>query len=558
MSSYQYGSIRSTTSLRHSVRGQHVGRQRRRSGGRWPGGAGRRLERRAAGRRSCGARPAPGRRRTARDVCLLVLALEGAVVALVEPPATGARGSRAGPCASRARLAVRMAGVCSEVCTTSGSDARRGHELAGRGRPRPRPLSVRSASYQPVKRFSSVPGRSGRGGAGRASTSWRSLPHALRLARSGDSSATADARCAQLFTTSGPTRFRAGMSGWREVANITLSSWWSAVIRAMPRGSLDHPADTGATPCPRPSASTSAPPTPSSPSSRPASPSSSPTPRAPAPRRRWSRSPRPARCSSARSPSARPSPTPTAPSARSSATWAPTGSIDIDGKEYTPQEISARILQKLKRDAEAYLGDTVTQAVITVPAYFDDAQRTATKEAGQIAGLEVLRIINEPTAAALAYGLDKEGDDQTILVFDLGGGTFDVSVLEIGDGVFEVKSTHGDTHLGGDDWDQRVIDWLVDVVQERPRRRPRPTTRWPCSASRRPPRRPRSSCRRCSRPQINLPFITATAEGPLHLDEHAHPRQVPGADRRPARALPAARSSRPSRTPASPRATSTT
>src|SRR3989454_3751432 len=136
-------------------------------------------------------------------------------------------------------------------------------------------------------------------------------------------------------------------------------------------------------------------------------------------------------------------------------------SSEIDGKKYTPQEISARILQKLKRDAKAYLGDSVNQAVVTVPAYFDDAQRQATKEAGQIAGLEVLRIINEPTAAALAYGLDKEGADQTILVFDLGGGTFDVSILEIGDGVFEVKATHGDTHLGGDDWDQRVIDWLV-------------------------------------------------------------------------------------------------
>src|ERR1700760_2951046 len=143
--------------------------------------------------------------------------------------------------------------------------------------------------------------------------------------------------------------------------------------------------------------------------------------------------------------------------------------IDIDGKKYTAQEISARILQKLKRDAESYLGDTVSQAVITVPAYFDDAQRTATKEAGQIAGLEVLRIINEPTAAALAYGLEKEGDaNQTVLVFDLGGGTFDVSVLDIGEGVFEVKSTHGDTHLGGDDWDQRVIDWLGQPFQNEP------------------------------------------------------------------------------------------
>ncbi len=154
---------------------------------------------------------------------------------------------------------------------------------------------------------------------------------------------------------------------------------------------------------------------------------------------------------------------------------------------------------KLKRDAEAYLGDTVTQAVITVPAYFDDAQRTATKEAGTIAGLEVLRIINEPTAAALAYGLDKGSEDETMLVFDLGGGTFDVSVLEIGDGVFEVKSTHGDTSLGGDDWDQRIIDWLVQQFKSGPGRRPVGRPDGACSASRKRPRRPRSSSARCSR-----------------------------------------------------------
>src|SRR6201996_8188876 len=135
---------------------------------------------------------------------------------------------------------------------------------------------------------------------------------------------------------------------------------------------------------------------------------------------------------------------------------------DVDGKKYSPQEISARVLQKLKRDAESYLGEEITDAVITVPAYFEDAQRQATKEAGQIAGLNVLRIVNEPTAAALAYGLDKGEKEQTILVFDLGGGTFDVSLLEIGDGVIEVKATSGDNHLGGDDWDQRVIDWLAD------------------------------------------------------------------------------------------------
>src|SRR6266581_2991576 len=136
--------------------------------------------------------------------------------------------------------------------------------------------------------------------------------------------------------------------------------------------------------------------------------------------------------------------------------------IDIDGKPYTAQEISARVLMKLKRDAESYLGETISDAVITVPAYFNDAQRQATKEAGQIAGLNVLRIVNEPTAAALAYGLDKGEKEQTILVFDLGGGTFDVSLLELGEGVIEVKSTSGDNHLGGDDWDQRVIDWLAE------------------------------------------------------------------------------------------------
>src|SRR4249920_30158 len=140
----------------------------------------------------------------------------------------------------------------------------------------------------------------------------------------------------------------------------------------------------------------------------------------------------------------------------------PSWSVNIDGKKYTAQEISARVLQKLKRDAEAYLGEDVTDAVVTVPAYFNDAQRQATKEAGEIAGLKVLRIINEPTAAALAYGLDKGEKEQTILVFDLGGGTFDVSLLEIGDGVVEVRATSGDNHLGGDDWDQRVVDWLVD------------------------------------------------------------------------------------------------
>jgi len=191
--------------------------------------------------------------------------------------------------------------------------------------------------------------------------------------------------------------------------------------------------------------------------------------------------------------------------------------VDIDGKKWTPQEISAQILLKLKRDAASYLGDKVTQAVVTVPAYFDDAQRQATKEAGQIAGLEVLRTINEPTAAALAYGLDKGGHDQTVLVFDLGGGTFDVSLLEIGEGVFEVKATHGDTRLGGDDWDQRVIDWLVrefknahgvDLSQDR----------MALQRLKEAAEKAKIELSQVTEASINLPFVTATNEGPLHLE----------------------------------------
>ena len=191
--------------------------------------------------------------------------------------------------------------------------------------------------------------------------------------------------------------------------------------------------------------------------------------------------------------------------------------VDIDGKGYTAQEISARILQKLKRDAEAYLGESVQEAVITVPAYFDDMQRTATKEAGEIAGLDVLRIINEPTAAALAYGLDKE-QDQTVLVFDLGGGTFDVSLLELGDGVFEVKSTAGNSNLGGDDWDQRIIDWMVEQFKNK--------NGVDLSEDKMADQRLKEAAEKAKQElsqvtetQINLPFVTATASGPLHLEE---------------------------------------
>jgi len=190
--------------------------------------------------------------------------------------------------------------------------------------------------------------------------------------------------------------------------------------------------------------------------------------------------------------------------------------VDIDGKAYTPQEISARTLGKLKRDAEAYLGDSVTQAVITVPAYFDDAQRQATKEAGEVAGLEVLRIINEPTAAALAYGLDKE-QDLTILVFDLGGGTFDVSVLDLGDGVFEVKSTAGNTHLGGDDWDQRVIDWMVSEFKNA-HGVDLGVDKMAAQRLKEAAEKAKIELSSLQETTINLPFITATADGPLHME----------------------------------------
>ena len=190
---------------------------------------------------------------------------------------------------------------------------------------------------------------------------------------------------------------------------------------------------------------------------------------------------------------------------------------DIDGKNWTPQEISARILMKLKADAEAYLGDKVTEAVITVPAYFDDAQRQATKEAGAIAGLEVLRIINEPTAAALAYGLDKTEGDQTVLVFDLGGGTFDVSLLELGEGVFEVKSTAGNTSLGGDDWDQRVIDHLVKTFKDN-NGVDLSNDKMAMQRLKEAAEKAKIELSQTQQTSINLPFITATESGPMHLE----------------------------------------
>ena len=191
--------------------------------------------------------------------------------------------------------------------------------------------------------------------------------------------------------------------------------------------------------------------------------------------------------------------------------------IDIDGKDYMPEEISAMVLQKIKSDAEKRVGEPITQAVITVPAYFNDAQRQATKDAGKIAGLEVLRIINEPTAAALAYGLDKTNKDEKVLVFDLGGGTFDVSVLELGDGVFEVCSTAGDNHLGGDDWDQRVIDWMADKFQAENGIDLR-ADKMALQRLKEAAEKAKMELSSTTQTNINLPFISAGAAGPLHLD----------------------------------------
>ena len=222
----------------------------------------------------------------------------------------------------------------------------------------------------------------------------------------------------------------------------------------------------------------------------------------------------------------------------------------MGGKEYSPPEVSAMILQKLKADAEAKLGEKITQAVITVPAYFNDSQRQATKDAGKIAGLEVLRIINEPTAASLAYGLDKKGKEETIAVYDLGGGTFDVSILRVGEGVFEVIATNGDTYLGGDDFDQRIIDWVCDEFKQRAGHRPAAGPDGAAAAQGGGREGQDRAVERRSRPRSTCRSSPPTPPGPKHLALTLTPRQARAADRRPGRADARAGASRRCRTPA--------